>query len=288
LKNLLLSLVLFFAASMSPLTQAAGTWTDNDYSEIDRLLKLAPVTQGESKYSPDMRYVYQASRDGWITKTNVLNPSSVATVRAGLAVDALAVSSDGQWILVACADPHTLVLLDADLQLVRSYPVMATDGKSSSRISTVHDAQARKSFIVGFVDIPEIWEISYNPQAEPIYDGLVHDYRNGEGLARPGFLGAKRMLLEEPMADLFFDPNGSFLVGVIQPKETTAPNVQVFNLDIRRRIAFLTLTGTPHPGSAGTFDWNGTMVIAIPNLMDRDVNLIDLKSWKFLQSIHWP
>ena len=37
-------------------------------------------------------------------------------------------------------------------------------------------------------DIPEIWEISYDPDAKPIFDGYVHDYKMGEGVALAGYL----------------------------------------------------------------------------------------------------
>ena len=45
----------------------------------------------------------------------------------------------------------------------------------------MYDATPRESFVVALKDIPELWEISLRPQAPPIYDGLVHDYKMGEG-----------------------------------------------------------------------------------------------------------
>ena len=81
--------------------------------------------------------------------------------------------------MVANYLPHTLVVLDArDLSLVKVLEVEDKQGKSS-RVSAVYDAAPRKSFIAALKDIPEIWEISYDDKAAPIYDGLVHDYKLG-------------------------------------------------------------------------------------------------------------
>ncbi len=50
------------------------------------------------------------------------------------------------------------------------------------------------SFVVALQDIPEIWEISYDDKAAPIYLGLVHDYALGDGIAIPGKLNPRRGL----------------------------------------------------------------------------------------------
>ena len=82
-------------------------------------------------------------------------------------------------------------------------------------------------------DIPELWEISYDPKAEPIYDGLVHDYKMGEAIAKPGFLGVRRTPLDEPLDDFFFDQSYRHVLGATRPKAATAaPTAQVVNLDV--------------------------------------------------------
>ena len=47
-------------------------------------------------------------------------------------------------------------------------------GDASSRISAVYDAAPRQSFIAGLKDLPEVGEISYDPDARPFCDGRVH------------------------------------------------------------------------------------------------------------------
>lgn len=235
--------------------------------------------------SPDGRYVYWGAGNGRITKLDLGRMSVVAEVRAGSERGDLTLSSDGRWLMVANAEPRTLMLLDADLNLVRSYPVNAAAGKVGPGTITVHNASARQSFIVTFEDLAELWEISYNRQAEPIFDGLVLDYRMGEGIARPGFLGVRRTLLDEPMDDLFFDPDYNHVLGISRLKYEGGSSVHVINLNIRRRVAVLTLPHLPNLGAALIIPWSGTLVAFIPNLEVGGVNLIDMKSWKLINPL---
>ena len=243
---------------------------------------------GGPKFGPEGRFVYFGSRDGWITKYDLWNLTVVAEVRAGLNMRNVAVSGDGQWVMAANYLPHTLALFDADLKLVKTYAATTADGKASSRVSAVYDATPRQSFVVALKDIPELWEIPYDPKAEPIYDGLVHDYKMGEAIAKPGYLGVRRTPLEEPLDDFFFDQSYRNVLGATRPKSDGSPSAQVVNLDIRRRIAELPLAGMPHLGSGITFAWNGGTVLASPNLKDGVVQVIDMKTWKTVKSIATP
>jgi DNA-binding beta-propeller fold protein YncE len=209
----------------------------------------------------------------------------VAEVRAGLNMRNVAVSSDGRFVLAANYLPHTLALFDADLNLVRSYEAATSDGRTTSRVSAAYDAAPRHSFVVALKDIPELWEISYDPKAAPVYEGLVHDYRMGEALAKPGYLGVRRTPLDEPLDDFFFDDAYRHAIGTTRAGPDGVSNAQVVNLDARRRIATVPLGGMPHLGSGITFDWNGTRVLATPNLKDGVVTVIDMKTWKAVKQV---
>jgi len=243
---------------------------------------------GGPKFTPDGRFVFFGSRDGWITKYDLWNLTVVAEVRAGLNMRNVAVSADGRWVMAANYFPHTLALFDAELNLVRTYAAATADGKASSRVSAVYDAAPRSSFIVAMKDIAEIWEISYDPKAEDIYDGLVHDFRMGEGVAKRGFLGVKRTRLAEPLDDFFFDKAYAHALGATRPRADGAPSGQVVNLDVRRRIATLPIAGMPHLGSGITFAWKGSTVLASPNLKDGTITVIDMKSWALVKTVATP
>lgn len=267
---------------------------DGDRFEVIHRFASRFALHGGPKFSPDGRYVYLGSRDGWITKYDLWNLVTVAEVRAGLNMRNVAVSGDGRLVLAGNSLPHTLALFDADLKLVRSYDAADLARSATSRVSAVYDAAPRRSFVVALKDLPELWEISYDPKAEPIHDGLVHDYKMGESIATPGYLGVRRTLLDEPLDDFFFDQGYTHALGATRPKAASpdsgpkadgTPSAQVVNLDVRRRIASLPLPGMPHLGSGITFAWRGTTVLATPNLKQGVVSVIDMKSWQPVKQI---
>jgi DNA-binding beta-propeller fold protein YncE len=235
---------------------------------------------GGPKFSPEGRFVYFASRDGWISKYDLWGLKMLSEVRAGINTRNAAVSSDGKYVIVANYLPHTLVVLDADLNLVKT--IDAKDAKgNSSRVSAVYDAPPRHSFVAALKDVPELWEISYDPKAEPIAGGLVHDYRMKEGAFEPGFLNPRRTTLGEVLDDFFFTPDYRDVIGA----QRDGRHGEVVNLDVRRAIATVDLPGLPHLGSGITWLRDGRRVLATPNLRDGVVTVIDVASWKTIKDI---
>jgi Cytochrome D1 heme domain len=149
---------------------------------------------------------------------------------------------DARWLLAARDVPPTLLLFDAEHKLVKSWPVASRNGQVASRIGAIVDAPARRSFVVALRDIAELWEISYDPKAEDFYDGLVHDFRMGEGLPVRGFLNPRRTFLSEPLESLRFDPVSTEVIGVANA------TLQRINLDVRRRVASQALTDKDRAG----------------------------------------
>lgn len=235
---------------------------------------------GGPKFSPDGRFVYFASRDGWITQFDLWSLTTVAEVRAGLNTRNAAVSGDGRYVMVANTLPGNLVLFDSDLKLVKVIEASSLDGKQASRVSAVYDASPRRSFVAAMKDLPEIWEISYDEKAAPIHDGLVHDYRMGEAIAKPGYLNPRRTPLKAVLDDFFFDQGYTHVMGASREGKG-----QVVNLDIRRKVADLALPGMPHLGSGITFTWNGEPVMASTNLKEGEVTVISMKDWRVVKDI---
>jgi DNA-binding beta-propeller fold protein YncE len=232
---------------------------------------------GGPKFSPEGRFVYFASRDGWISKYDLWGLKMLSEVRAGLNTRNAAVSSDGKFVMVANYLPRGIVLLDADLHLVKEID-------TGSRVSAVYDAPPRRSFVAALKDIPEVWEISYDPKAEPIAQGLVHDYRMKEGEFLPGFLNARRTRLEDVLDDFFFTPDYRQLVGT----QRDGRHGQVVSLDVRRAIAALELPGLPHLGSGISWQRGGRRVMATPNLREGLVSVLDVGTWRTIAQIATP
>ena len=156
-----------------------ATVLDGDRLQPIHRFQTRYALHGGPKYSPDGRFVYFASRDGWISKFDMYNLKVTAEIRAGINTRNAAVSADGRYVLVGNYLPHTLVLLDArDLTPIKVIPVGLSGGKSS-RVSAVYDAAPRHSFIIALKDIPEVWELNYEDNPPVGFSGWVHDYREG-------------------------------------------------------------------------------------------------------------
>lgn len=260
-----------------------------DGDKLERLHRFPSryALHGGPKFSPDGRFVYFASRDGWISKFDLYHFVVVAEIRAGLNTRNAAVSGDGKWVMVANYLPHSLVVLDAaDLSLVRIIPTLDAGGKKTSRVSAVYDAAPRKSFIAALKDVPEAWEISYDPEAPPIAVGLVHDFQYMEGAFTPAMFNPRRIMLQDYLDDFFFTQSYDEILG----SSRSAGKGQVIHLDGRRKIADLELPGMPHLGSGITWTWrdaNGRQrtVMASPNLNEGVVSVIDLETYQMVKQI---
>jgi hypothetical protein len=183
---------------------------------------------GGPKFTPDGRFVYFMSRDGWVEKYDIWSLQKVGEVRAGINARNIALSSDGKHIAVANYLPNSLVLLNAeDLTLERIFDAVDLKGKSS-RVSAVYQARPRDSFVVALKDVPEIWEIGTKDKSLPL----------------------RRVVIDEPLDDFFFDPSYAPCLRLgargrgrqgLQPR---------YGMKV---VSDLALPGLPHLGSGITF-----------------------------------
>jgi len=246
--------------------------------------QLPQALQGAPLRSPNGRYVYAAAADGWVLRLDLQHFGAVLDVRTGFALSGLVLSADGRWLLAGHTRPHSLVLLDAQLQLVRSYRTTVLAGGPDAAVSSVWHAEARKSFMVAFDTLPELWELSYDPAAEPIHDGLVHDYRMGEAIASAGFLGVRRTPLSHPLRVVLADAPLRHLL-TIAPQDRPGAQacsgtvLEIINLDIRRRITTRTLAGCPMAGAGAAFTSGTRPWLALPAGPEGQVVLIEARGW---------
>jgi hypothetical protein len=238
---------------------------------------------GGAKYSPDGRFVYLGSRDGWVSKHDLYGLATVAEVRVGLNLRNIAVSADGRYVMAGNTLPSTVVILDArDLTPIKEIPVADRLGQRS-RVSAVYAAPPRRSFIVALKDQPELWEISYRDDPEPQAKGLVHSYQPGmlEGMFDTGPFPVRRIALDQPLDDFFFDPAYRKAVGAGRASRTG----QVINLNVGRKTADVAIEGMPHLASGITFDHAGRAVLATPVLDLPAIVIIDMTTWQPVQRV---
>ena len=241
---------------------------------------------GGPKFSPDGRYVFFMSRDGWVSKYDLWTLTMLAEVRAGINARNIAISRDGRHIAVANYLPRTLVMLSTeDLSVEKIFDVKDKKG-NPSRVSAVYQARPRDSFIAALKDVPEIWEIATDPNAPPVYSGFVHSHEKGMIEALPssqGLFALRRIETSEPLDDFFFDPPYRNLVGSAREGRAV-----VVNLVVGREIKQLDMPGLPHLGSGISWIWNGRPVMATPLLKAGRINVLDMHDWSLLRSIETP
>jgi DNA-binding beta-propeller fold protein YncE/cytochrome c553 len=238
------------------------TILDGDRFEPLARLPTRFALHGGAKFSPDGRFTYLASRDGWVAKYDLHSLQLVAEIRAGINTRNIAISGDGRTIAVANYLPRNLVMLDAaDLAPIKVIPVKSPRGKTS-RVSAVYAAPPRDSFIVALKDVPEMWEVSYADSP-------------------PAGYPVRRIELSGPLDDFFFDQAYRHVFGASRD----GGHAVVVNMDAGREIAEVPLPGMPHLGSGITFDYGDRRVLATPHLKEGKVSVIDMKSWKVVKTI---
>ncbi|MDA1097668.1 MAG: c-type cytochrome [Proteobacteria bacterium] len=258
---------------------------DGDKFEVLHRFKSRFALHGGPKFSPNGRFVYFGSRDGWISKFDLHTFRLVAEIRAGINMRNIAISGDGKYLAAANYLPHSIVLLDAhDLTLLKVLRATDWRKKKSSRVSAIYQARPRNSFIAALKDVPEIWEISTDPNAPAVITGLAHSNEQGreESLSdNKGLFALRRIMVDEPLDDFFFDPAYRNLMG----SSRDGTSGVVVNLNVGRTIRTVGLPGLPHLGSGITWQWQGRPVMATPHLRGGRVSVIDMEEWTVIKSI---
>ncbi len=259
----------------------SATLLNGDTFEPIHRFKTRFALHGGPKYSPDGRYVYFASRDGWVSKFDIYNLKVVAEIRAGINSRNLAVSSDGRYAIVANYLPHNLVVLDT--QTLKPLKVIETRGSAgeTSRVSAVYNAPPRNSFIAALKDLKEVWEISYEDEPSQDFAGWVHDYNSDSGENRKiERFPLRRIKVDTYLDDFFFDQGYGLLLGASREGEGV-----VLSLDAGRQVDQLDIPGMPHLGSGITWQYQGRTVMATPNLKEGAVSIIDMETWQTIKKI---
>ena len=235
---------------------------------------------GGPKYNSTGRYVYFTSRDGWISKYDLYQLKMVAEIRVGINARNSAISNDDRVVIVGNYMPNTLVILDAkDLSLLKIIPVVDKKG-NPSRVSAVYDARPRDSFVVALKDSPELWEINYQDPAPAGFGEWVHDYREGSGEAISKTFPIRRIYLNSILDDFFFSQDYVHVLSASRKGKG-----QVIDMDLGRQVADLEIPGMPHLSSGITWKRGKQTVLATPNLKEKAVTIIDMKTWKPIKKI---
>lgn len=284
--GMLMAAVLTTAGAASPfagdalqravVVQADSSLAVFDGDTLQRIAAIGQEFRTAPRLSPDGRYAHVAAADGWVRKYDLDARALAAETRVGFEMRGIALAADGKWLAVANGSSPSIVILDArNLKPVKVIPVSDARGRVS-RVAAIHDAAPRRSFMVTLEDVPEAWEIPYAADAEPVYEGLVHDYRSGEAIVAKGPFPVRRIPLDGIHDKVVFDAAHDHMLG----RHPGATELSVVNLNVRRRIAGMPLSGAPDVEAGLWWSRSAGPVIAFPDRNAARLAMFDARSWQ--------
>ncbi|MCP5036695.1 MAG: cytochrome C oxidase Cbb3 [Rhodobacteraceae bacterium] len=249
----------------------------DSFEVLDRF--AAPIgVRGDLSFSPDGRYAFILSCDGWVQKYDIWSLAPVGRVRAGLKAQSMAISADGKWLAVANDLPNTLSILSTgDLSVGTLYEV--TGDETPSLVSGVHTNPTRESFVLALKDVPAIWEVFYGPNPPTI--SFTHDWRIEGPVAQTNPFPIRKITRAGILGDFGFDSSYEYIIGATGPGD----GVMVVDLVIGQKVAELDLSGTPQFSQGAIWNHRGTTVIATTHLNESIVSVIDMSNWKVVARI---
>jgi hypothetical protein len=239
-------------------------------------LQARPDQTGQAAFSPDCRSLYLLSRDGWVSRYALPSGDVLGEVKAGQESAALALSADGKYLMVGNRRPGTLVSLDAsNLSIIREMAVLDLK-KHPSGIREVHTVAVRRVFLAALADSPELWEIPYTEDHEPIYNGFVHSREADmvEGFAEKGPFPARKLRYPAPLWDLIPVRDGQDMIARDPGKG------RLHHLNLLSGTDFLQkdIPGGADLAHALRFDRQGREVLAVPLGEAPALALVDAKT----------
>lgn len=190
-----------------------------------------------------------------------------AQARFGSARCRAARSADGRWLLLLPAEgDRLLLLLDAGLQVLKTWPLPGPP-------VWMADAPHRRALVVALASPPQLWLISYDERAEDFYEGLVHDFRMGEGVPQKAFHNPRRVALPAPLRDASADVEDTEWAG----------QGMVVNLDVRKVVARPGALQPPAPGAAALTADGSRMVVPVRG--SQTVAVFGTADWRHLGTI---
>ncbi len=213
------------------------------------------------------RWAYNVGRDGWLFKIDLYTLQAVAKVRVGLDSRGLAISDDGQYVIVGNFIPNSAVILDA--KTLEPLKVIVTEGENpqgefvESRVCITSDVSPEKVgpyFVLALKEAGQMWRIDWSQPNFPI------DKVEGVGnILHDGFLS--------PDNTRFY---------IASQKDNWMAVIDVAEWELVEKIE----TGdTPHPGSGAAWEANDTVYGATVHAGEGKITIWDLSTNEIVAEI---
>ncbi len=207
--------------------------------DVRRVPHLVPVVTLDSSaerctamaVSPVNRRLAVSNANGDVVLRRVPDLAATAHGRLAGETDRMMFSADGRYLIGLSTRQAMLVVADVEsLAQTRTLQLHDRDRiPLMVRAFLLH--RKRQSVLLSFENSTEIWEIFYAPDATPVFEGLVHDFRMQEAVAEATELPVRRIRLDRHGGQMF-------LPGDLSELHFWSPTSRsVLNLDVRRITA---------------------------------------------------
>jgi len=149
-----------------------------DHKVLGRVEGLGVLHHASISFSRDGRYAYVVSRDGFLSKIDLLKLEVAAKVKVGESAIGLAVTQDNKYIAISNYKPGNVVIVSNDtFKIVKT--IEADESKTVGLVDAPDDL-----LVVSLMDANEIWIIDAGDPDFPVikkfkdvgdkpYDGLL-------------------------------------------------------------------------------------------------------------------
>ncbi|MGD8850327.1 MAG: cytochrome D1 domain-containing protein [Anaerolineales bacterium] len=233
---------------------------DGDTHELLSHIEASYRAHGYAFDPTNERWAFNVGRDGWVFKIDLYTAQAVRKVRVGHDSRGLAISDDGQFLIVGNYIPNSAVILDA--QTLNPLKVITTEGENpdgefvSSRVCITSDVAmdaVGPYFIIALKEAGQVWRIDYSDPNFP-----VDKLKNVGHILHDGFLS----------------PDNTRFYLASQTDNWMAV-IDVVNWELVEQIS----TGdTPHPGSGAVWEADGTTYGATVHAGEGKVTIWDLQT----------
>lgn len=204
------------------------------------------------------RWAFNVGRDGWVFKIDLYTAQAVRKVRVGHDSRGLAISDDGQHLIIGNFIPNTAVILNANT--LEPLKVINTEGENpegefvQSRVCITSDVSPEKVgpyFIIALKEAGQVWRIDYS---------------------QPDFPVDKVLDVGHILHDGFLSPdNKAFYLASQQDNWMAVIDVENWTLTTQIETG-----DTPHPGSGAVWEAGGATYGATVHAGEGLVTIWDL------------
>lgn len=206
-------------------------------------------------FSPDGKFTYHISRDGWLTKIDLFTLKPVGIMRVGTDSRGTGITDSGKYVVVGNYDPRNIVILDAGtLAIIKKIDLLDTHGGmvTSSRAGGI--AEYGEKFIVSLKDARSVWVIDTEKRGMPVSNYFWDIGQKGDVLH-----------------DSYLTPDGKYYVTAVQGSDVA----WILDTKNMKEVAEVKTGKTPHTGPGATWG-NYTFVQA---LAESVLTAIDMRTW---------